>query len=68
MFGTLIDAGYSGPVAFGLSLLAMAAIGLVNGWLIAYAEIPAMLATLASAMVITGFFRFAVLRGTFLLL
>ena len=46
----------------------MVAIGLANGWLIAYVEIPAMLATLASAMVITGFFRFAVLRGEFLLL
>ena len=46
----------------------MAAVGLVNGWLIAYVEIPAMLATLASAMVIAGFFRFVVLRGEFLLL
>jgi ribose transport system permease protein len=67
-FAILIGAGYPGPVAIGLTLLAMAAIGLVNGWLIAYVEIPAMLATLASAMVITGFFRFAVLRGEFLLL
>ena len=52
----------------GLALLAVAAIGFVNGWLIAYVEIPSMLATLASAMVITGFFRFGVLRGEFLLL
>jgi ribose transport system permease protein len=55
-------------VVIALTLLAVAAIGFVNGWLIAYAEIPAMLATLASAMVITGFFRFAVLRGEYLLL
>jgi ribose transport system permease protein len=67
-FAILIDAGYSGPVAMGLTLLVVAAIGFANGWLIAYVEIPAMLATLASAMVITGFFRFAVLRGEFLLL
>lgn len=67
-FAILIGAGYSAPVAIVLTLLAMAAIGLANGWLIAYVEIPAMLATLASAMVITGFFRFAVLRGEFLLL
>jgi ribose transport system permease protein len=67
-FGILIDAGYSGPVVIALTLLAVAAIGFVNGWLIAYVEIPAMLATLASAMVITGFFRFAVLRGEYLLL
>lgn len=67
-FAILIGAGYSGPVVILLTLLAMVAIGLANGWLIAYVEIPAMLATLASAMVITGFFRFAVLRGEFLLL
>ena len=67
-FAILIGAGYSAPVAIVLTLLAMAAIGLANGWLIAYVEIPAMLATSASAMVITGFFRFAVLRGEFLLL
>jgi ribose transport system permease protein len=67
-FAALIGAGYSGPVSVGLTMLTSAAIGFMNGWLIAYVEIPAMLATLASAMVITGFFRFAVLRGTFLLL
>ncbi len=68
MFALAFDAGFSWPIAFALALLAVAAIGFVNGWLIAYAEIPSMLATLASAMVITGFFRFVVLRGEFLLL
>lgn len=67
-FGILADAGYSSPIALALTLLATGAIGFLNGWLIAYVEIPAMLATLASAMVITGLFRFAVLRGTFLLM
>ena len=42
-----------------LAVLAMALVGFVNGWLIAFVEIPAMLATLASAMFITGLFRFA---------
>ena len=46
----------------------MAVVGFVNGWLIAFVEIPALLATLASAMLVTGFFRFAVLRGEFLLI
>ena len=46
----------------------MAAVGFVNGWLIAFVEIPALLATLASAMLVTGFFRFAVLRGEYLLI
>ncbi len=67
-FSILINAGLNGWAAFALTLFAMALIGLMNAWLIAYAEIPAMLATLASAMSITGFFRFAILRGEYLLL
>lgn len=67
-FSILINAGVPGAVAFALSILAMVLVGLVNGWLIAYAEIPAMLATLASAMLITGLFRFFILRGEYLLL
>ncbi len=67
-FGVLISAGYSGVPAIALTLIAAIATGFINGALIAYVEIPAMLATLASAMVITGFFRFAVLRGEYLLL
>jgi ribose transport system permease protein len=59
---------YSWLVALGLAFLVVGAIGLVNGWLIAYVEIPSMLATLGSAMAITGFFRFGVLRGEYLLL
>ena len=65
---TLINAGLPGPLAIILAVLAMAAVGFVNGWLIAFIEIPALLATLASAMLITGFFRFVVLRGEFLLI
>ena len=68
MFAILIGVGFSGPVVLALTVLTAAAIGFANGWLIAYAEIPAILATLASAMFITGFFRFAVLRGEYLLL
>jgi ribose transport system permease protein len=67
-FSILIGAGVSGLIALPLTLLAMILVGGVNGWLIAYAEIPPMLATLASAMLITGLFRFAILRGEFLLL
>jgi ribose transport system permease protein len=67
-FSILINAGVPGALALPLTVVAMILVGLVNGWLIAYAEIPAMLATLASAMVITGFFRFAILRGEYLLL
>lgn len=67
-FSILINAGFGGPAALALTILAMVMVGLVNGWLIAYAEIPAMLATLASAMLITGLFRFGILRGEYLLL
>jgi ribose transport system permease protein len=67
-FSILIDAGLPGAGAILLTVLVMIGVGLLNGWLIAYAEIPAILATLASAMLITGLFRFGVLQGEYLLL
>ena len=67
-FCTFVNAGLSGPPAIALAILAMTLIGLANGCLIAFVEIPAMLATLASAMVVTGLFRFGVLRGEYLLI
>lgn len=67
-FSILINAGVPGPAALVAAMLAMALVGLINGWLIAYVEIPPLLATLASAMLITGLFRFAILRGEYLLL
>ena len=67
-FSILIGVGAPAPVALPVTILAMMLVGAVNGWLIAYVEISPMLATLASAMLITGLFRFAILRGEFLLL
>ena len=67
-FSTLVNAGLPGPLAIVLAAVAMALVGFVNGWLIAFVEIPALLATLASAMLVTGLFRFAVLRGEYLLI
>lgn len=67
-FSILIGAGAPALVALPMTILAMMLVGAVNGWLIAYVEISPMLATLASAMLITGLFRFAILRGEFLLL
>lgn len=67
-FSLLINDGLSGWIAFPSAAAVMAFVGFANGWLIAYAEIPSMLATLASAMFITGLFRFGVLRGEYLLL
>lgn len=68
IFGMLIGNGVAAPVALLVAVGAMVIIGFVNAWLIAYAEIPAMLATLAFSMFLVGLLRFAVLRGEFLLL
>ncbi|MBW4963382.1 ABC transporter permease [Sulfitobacter sp. CW3] len=63
-----IEAGLPGGLALLITAAAMITVGMVNAWLIAFAELPAMLATLASAMVIMGLFRFAILQGEFMLL
>ncbi len=68
IFGILIGNGVAAPIALLVAIGAMVIIGFVNAWLIAYAEIPAMLATLAFSMFLVGLLRFAVLRGEFLLL
>ena len=68
VFGMLIANGVAAPLALLAAVVTMVAIGALNAWLIAYAEIPSMLATLASSMVIVGLFRFAILRGEYLLL
>lgn len=68
IFGILISSGVAAPLALVVAIFAMIVVGVLNAWLIAYVEIPAMLATLASAMFMVGLLRFAVLRGEFLLL
>lgn len=68
IFGILISNGVAAPAALLVAVAAMIVIGVLNAWLIAYVEIPAMLATLASAMFMVGLLRFAILRGEFLLL
>lgn len=68
IFGILISNGVAAPAALFVAIAAMVVIGFLNAWLIAYVEIPAMLATLASSMFIVGLLRFAILRGEYLLL
>jgi len=68
IFGILITNGVAAPVALFVAIAAMLVIGFLNAWLIAYVEIPAMLATLASSMFMVGMLRFGILRGEFLLL
>jgi len=68
IFSVQIDAGMPASLALLVTIGAMVLVGLINAWLIAYVEIPAMLATLASAMLVAGLCRFAILRGEFLVL
>ncbi len=68
VFSIMINAGAPGSLALLVAIATMVLVGALNAWLIAYVEIPALLATLASAMFITGLFRFFILRGEYLLL
>jgi ribose transport system permease protein len=67
-FSILVANGVPAALAILVAIVSMVLVGLLNAWLIAYVEIPAMLATLASAMFVTGLFRYSILRGGFLLL
>lgn len=51
--------GYPVVAALAIVLTAAIVIGLINGFLVAYAEVPAIFTTLAMATVIYGFFRLA---------
>lgn len=53
----MLGDGWSGASAFGLMLAAVIFIGAVNGYLIAYAEVPAIFATLASGSFVFGYVR-----------
>jgi len=68
IFSILVTGGSPASLALPVAVAAMVLVGFVNAFLIAYVGISAMLATLASAMFITGLFRFAILRGEFILL
>lgn len=53
----LMNDGMGGALALGLTLLGVAAVGLANGFLVAYAEVPAIFVTLASGSFVFGFVR-----------
>jgi ribose transport system permease protein len=55
----LASLGVSVPASLLLGFLLALAIGLINGVLIAYAEIPALFATLGMASLVYGFVRYA---------
>ncbi len=54
----LITAGMPLPQALAIGLAFSLLVGAVNGWLIAYAEVPAIFATLAMGTLIYGFGRY----------
>src|SRR6201996_4048813 len=50
----MVQDGHSLPSALLVAALLSVGIGLVNGWLIAYAEVPSLFATLASGLFVAG--------------
>jgi ribose transport system permease protein len=68
VFGILLVEGHGVGIALLAALATAVILGIVNGWLVAYFEIPSLLATLATAMLIAGGTRWAILQGEFLVL
>jgi ribose transport system permease protein len=50
----MVQDGHSLPVSLVTAFALAAAFGLVNGWLIAYAEVPSLFTTLASGLFLAG--------------
>ena len=53
----MLGAGTPDLWAFGLVLMAVVAVGLINGFLVAYGEVPAIFVTLASGSFVFGYVR-----------
>jgi len=53
----LLNDGWTEFAALGLAVAAVLAIGLINGFLIAYADVPAIFTTLASGSFVFGYVR-----------
>ena len=68
VFGLMLSNGSDYSVAMIAALILALVLGLLNGWLIAFIEIPALLSTLATAMLIAGVCRWGILQGEFLVL
>jgi ribose transport system permease protein len=51
----MVESGHGVPAALAAALLAAVVFGLLNGWLIAYAEVPPLFATLATGLLLAGF-------------
>ena len=58
----MVQDGHSLPMAFGCALALALVFGLINGWLIAYAEVPSLFTTLASGLFLAGLGQVALFR------
>lgn len=50
----MVQDGHSVPVAFVAALMIALGLGLINGWLVAYAEVPSLFTTLATGLFLAG--------------
>lgn len=50
----MVQDGYSLPISIAAALVLALIFGLANGWLIAYAEVPSLFATLATGLFLAG--------------
>jgi ribose transport system permease protein len=50
----MVQNGHGVPVALGFAVIVAVVFGLLNGWLIAYAEVPSLFTTLASGLLLAG--------------
>src|SRR5262245_40555517 len=50
----MVQNGYPVGTAFAAALVLVIAFGLINGWLVAYAEVPSLFTTLASGLFLAG--------------
>ena len=46
----MVQNGHSIPIACSVALALVLVVGLINGWLIAYAEVPALFTTLGTGI------------------
>lgn len=59
----LLSEGTPDMLALAIAIAGVVAIGLLNGFLVAYAEVPAIFVTLASASFVFGYFRSQVISA-----
>jgi ribose transport system permease protein len=62
LFLQMVQNGHSIPMSFMASIAIALIFGLVNGWLIAYAEVPSLFTTLASGLFLAGLGQVAFFR------